>query len=368
MATITHIFKTYFPDTQGGLEEAIRQISKISLKAGFNVKVVSTSKRPTTRILDGINCQSFGESFSVFSNPVSIDLIRYFNHIIASTDIIHLHFPWPTCELLILLFNVKKPIVLTFHCDVHNNKVLKYLYTPILKKLLDKVNIIVPTSKNLMENTNILRKYYDKCHIVNLWLDEKRFENIDGPRVQIVDLVKSIGKFGLFIGVLRWYKGLYYLVEAAQNLNNMILIVGSGPLYTKLYYLIKSRNIKNVLLLGYLPDDDVKFLISKSTFVVLPSSSPAEAFGQVLLEASYFKRPMISTKLGTGTDFVNINKKTGIVVNPHNVVELNKAMRKLFDNEELAKFYGLNAFERYRNLFTEKAQGHKYINIYKSLI
>ena len=41
MPKITHIFKTYFPETNGGLEEAIRQYGSHAAKNGFKVEVVS---------------------------------------------------------------------------------------------------------------------------------------------------------------------------------------------------------------------------------------------------------------------------------------------------------------------------------------
>ena len=76
MPKITHIFKTYFPDTQGGLEEAIRQIGKSSLKAGFKVQVVSVSNIPKLINIVGIQCQSFKENFNLLSNPFSFDLYK----------------------------------------------------------------------------------------------------------------------------------------------------------------------------------------------------------------------------------------------------------------------------------------------------
>jgi hypothetical protein len=46
MTKISHFFKTYCSDTQGGLEEAIRQIGKYSVKNGYNVNVVSVANNP----------------------------------------------------------------------------------------------------------------------------------------------------------------------------------------------------------------------------------------------------------------------------------------------------------------------------------
>ena len=171
MPTITHLFKTYFPNTQGGLEEAIRQIGKYSIKNDFDVKVVSVSKLPFDGELDGIKCKSYYHSFGSNSSPVSLDLIKNFSKIIKETDILHLQFPWPTGELLTLLFNVKKPIIITFHCEIHNRQLIRAFYAPLLKRLFKKAMIIIPTSENLMNSSPSLSEFKYKCQPINLWLD-----------------------------------------------------------------------------------------------------------------------------------------------------------------------------------------------------
>jgi len=368
MPQITHIFKTYFPDTQGGLEEAIRQIAKATVKSGFDVKVISVSKKPSINVLNGIMCQSYKESFSISSNPFSCDLFHHFKDIIYNADIIHLHFPWPTSELLTLLYNVKKPIVLNFHCDILSSVLIKKMYIPFIRMLLNRVSVIVAASSNLMRNTNVLQDYIHKCSIINYWLDTERFEKQGKPNDNLKEFVTNLGKFGLFVGVLRWYKGLDILLDASKKIKNSILIVGKGPLYSELEARVKREKITNVFLMGYLNDEDLKYLLEKTTFVVLPSISPAEAFGQILLESLYFKKPMISTSLGTGTDYVNIHNKTGFVVNPNNILELRFAMNTLFNDEKLTKSFGINAFKRYQELFTEDTQAFKYVGIYNSLL
>jgi hypothetical protein len=45
MTKTTHIFKTYFPETNGGLEEAIRQIGRHAVNEGFKVGVVFVGRR-----------------------------------------------------------------------------------------------------------------------------------------------------------------------------------------------------------------------------------------------------------------------------------------------------------------------------------
>lgn len=368
MKTITHFFKTYFPNSQGGLEEAIRQIGKVSIKNGYSVKVVSVSKNPFEGELDGIRCTSYYHSFGNNSLPFSIELLKKFKGIIRDSDIVHLQFPWPVSELLILLFNVKKPIIITFHCDIHQHRFIRTLYTPLIRKLFTKAKIIVPTSDNLINSTPILSEFRHKCRTINLWLDEERFLGIPGPDSAFIDEVSQYSTYCLFVGVLRWYKGLDVLIEASSKIKGNIVIVGKGPLFEKLKHRIETEELSNILLLGYRSDIEVKYLIQQSRFVVLPSISPAEAFGQILLEASYFSKPMVTTELGTGTSFVNLNNETGFVVEPGNVNELTTKCNLLFEDNNLVQTFGANAYNRFQNNFTEEIQGRKYLEIYKSLV
>ena len=131
---------------------------------------------------------------------------------------------------------------------------------------------------------------------------------------------------------------------------------------------LRDEKINNIHLMGYLKDRDVQYLISKTLFTVLPSISPAEAFGQILIESMFFKKACISTSLGTGTDFVNLHGKTGFVVEPNDPVMLKDAMNKLFHNPKLTLHYGLNGYNRYLKYFSKISQSNKYIRIYKRLI
>jgi len=141
MAKITHIFKTYFPETSGGLEEAIRQYGSHAVKKGYDVEVVSIGHRTyTIRSSDGIQTRFYKSSFDFFSNPFSFDFACSFKKIVEDTDILHFHFPWPTAELLALFHHIKKPALVTFHCDIHRSKPLKRLYLPFVKQYLKKMD------------------------------------------------------------------------------------------------------------------------------------------------------------------------------------------------------------------------------------
>jgi len=77
---------------------------------------------------------------------------------------------------------------------------------------------------------------------------------------------------------------------------------------------------------------------------------------------------MISCEIGTGTSFVNQHEKTGLVLKPENVNEMNDAMRIILNNATLAKTFGDNARSRYELLFSGSALGKAYKSVYDDLI
>ena len=365
---ITHIFKTYFPETNGGLEEAIRQYAVHAEKNGFNVEVVAVgSKTYTITTPDGIKTKFYKKSIDFISNPFSIQFALLFKKICNNTDILHFHFPWPTAELLSLFHNIKKPALVTFHCDIHKFKPLKRLYLPFIRQYLKKIDKICISSLNLFNTTKYLHEFRDKIKEIPYWINENRFSNLPAPDQKIIGFTKKIKNYALFTGVLRWYKGLDILLDASKKVDGDIIIVGKGTLYNRLKLRIKNENLSNVHLTGFQPDNNLKFLIKNSRFIILPSITPAEAFGQILLEGLYFSKPLISTELGTGTSIVNKHNYTGLVVQSGCSSSLSKAMNRIFKEQKLYENFSKNAFQHYLNNFTPAIQGDKYIQIYKEL-
>jgi len=368
MKTITHFYKGFYPDSWGGMEEAIRQIGKSAIKAGYHVRVVAVSSNPRHVELDGIECITFKKNWGISTMPVSYDLMREYSRLIDETDIVHLHYPYPFTELLTALKPKKKPIIVTYHAGIEGRPLLTTLYSPFERKLFRKADVIVPTSNNLMMSTKRLDKFRDKCREVNLWLDSERFERLPEPSEDFKAQVDSYGDFALFVGVLRFYKGLDYLLDAAKSINHKVVIAGDGPERGHLEKRIKSEGIDNVILTGYMTDDRIAYAFKKCSLFVLPSHSRGECFGQVLLEASYFRKPMISTELGTGTSVVNRDGVTGFVVPKADAGALADKINTLFADEDLRHTMGENAYDRYLNNYTEKIQAPRYIELYDELL
>ena len=102
--------------------------------------------------------------------------------------------------------------------------------------------------------------------------------------------------------------------------------------------------------------------------MVFPSNLRSEAFGISLLEGAMFGKPLISSEIGTGTTFINIDQQTGIVVPPSSPKHLYLAMTYLWNNPVIAKRMGLNAAERFKKIFTADNMNKSYAALDRRLI
>jgi O-antigen biosynthesis rhamnosyltransferase len=160
--------------------------------------------------------------------------------------------------------------------------------------------------------------------------------------------------------VMRYYKSIDVLIEAAKNLDAPILIIGSGDI-------IPHTNIPNVHFIGEVCEEDKVALLTLCYGVVLPSHLRSEAFGIFLLEGAMFGKPMICCDIGTGTTFINIDQETGLVVPPSDSAALSQAMQYLLDKPNEALRMGNNAQKRYERCFTADIMAKAYNEIYESL-
>ncbi|MBV6821298.1 glycosyltransferase, partial [Rahnella sp. PD12R] len=94
----------------------------------------------------------------------------------------------------------------------------------------------------------------------------------------------------------------------------------------------------------------------------------SESFGISLLEGAIFSKPLISCEIGTGTTFINIDKETGIVIEPSNCDELKKAMDTLWNSPVLAEEYGKKARIRYEEIFSANSMIKGYVELYNELL
>ncbi|MDD2046476.1 Glycogen synthase [compost metagenome] len=366
---ILHFFKTALPDTMGGIEQVIHQISRGAPRLGVTCEVLSLSTAPTpaTITMEGYNVHRVKQDFNIASTGFSLQAISKFRELAKNADIINYHFPWPFMDLVHFLTRPGKPSVLSYHSDIVNQKNLLKLYSPIQNRFLKAVDRIIVSSPNYLDSSPVLREFKQKAEIIPIGLDKQSYPSTS-PELLAKWKAVTGPKFFLFIGVLRYYKGLHILLEALQNNDFPVVIIGNGPKEQELKAQAIKLGLKNVLFLGRLPDEDKAALLTLCYSVVFPSHLRSEAFGITLLEGAMYGKPMISCEIGTGTTFININNETGIAVPPANAQALSTAMRTLWNNPETAASMGKRAEQRYWQYFTADKMVRSYVDVYKDIL
>ena len=366
---VLHFYKTYLPDTIGGLEQSIYQIARGTTNLGVNVEVLTLSPTVVDRSIqvDGHLVHRCRSNFEVASTPFSASAFLRFRQMARKADLIHYHFPYPFADVLHFTSQIKKPTLITYHSDIIKQKHLLKLYRPLKQRFLNSVDHIVATSPNYLASSNVLSRLKHKTSIISLGLDRATY-----PKASTEKLIfwrKTFGpRFFLFIGMIRYYKGLHILVDAARNSDYPIVILGAGPIEAELKAHALKLGIHNIHFLGFLPDEDKVALLELCCAIVFPSHLRSEAFGISLLEGAMYGKPLISSEIGTGTTYINIDKETGIVVPPSEPASLRKAMDYLWNNSEEAKAMGRRAEARYWKLFTAEKMARSYVGLYEKLL
>ena len=366
---ILHFYKTSFPDTMGGVEQVINQIARGGNKLGVKTDVLSLTptQAPRTIEIDGYLVHRARLDMQIASTGLSVSAFLRFAQLAKKADVIHYHFPWPFMDVVHFAARVKKPTVVTYHSDIVRQKNLLKLYRPLQWKFLDDISRIVATSPNYLVTSDVLTKYKHKVSVIPIGLDKTTYP-VPSPE-KLAYWRNWLGsKFFLFVGVIRYYKGLHILMEAAQGTDYPIVIVGTGPIEEELKAKGAQLKLRNVYFLGRLPDEDKVALLTLCYAVLFPSHLRSEAFGISLLEGAMYGKPMISSEIGTGTTFINIADETGLVVPPSDPVALRQAMDYLWQQPEKAAEMGRKAEARYWQHFTADQMVQSYVDLYTDLV
>jgi O-antigen biosynthesis rhamnosyltransferase len=366
---ILHIYKSYYPFTIGGIEMHIHSLAASLRSQNIECAVLTTQKDPNIFQcqINDIPVYYYPSEMEFASCPISFGLIKDFKHITKNYDILHYHFPWPFADLTRLLTPVNKPMVVTYHSDIVRQKYLKLVYQPLMRFFLNRANVIIASSQNYLQSSPVLKKYSNKVKVIPYGLDKSQHPI---PEAGLLKYWRDqVGEnFFLFVGVLRYYKGLDFLLEAVKNTDIPVVIAGSGPEETRLAKIKEVKKINNVRFVGKITDSDKAALYQLSRATVVPSHLRAEAFCISLLESLIYGRPAISTELNTGTSFVNQHNLSGLVVPPANPEALKDAMLILLNNETLYQHLKKGAFLHYQQYFSINNMRDQHIQLYEKLL
>lgn len=365
---VLHVYRTYFPETQGGVQEAIRQIALATRPQGIETRIFTLARHPEPERIDAEEglvrrARSIVEIASCdFASPAGIMRCR---EEAMSCDIVHVHYPWPFADMMLPFIRPRgQPLIVTYHSDIVRQGLLDKLYAPLREYLLRRADRIVATSPPYIRTSRVLARHTAKtCYIPLGLADCPPAEPALKARWQA-----ELGQdFFLFVGVPRYYKGLHFLIEALPEIHAPIVVVGDGPGRTELEARASALGARHIRFLGRLPDTDKQALFELCRGVVFPSHLRSEAFGVTLLEGARAGKPLISCEIGTGTSWVNQDGESGLVVPPANPAALASAINRLHADPALCARLGAGARARWQSLFQPEIIGRAYADLYRSV-
>ena len=131
-----------------------------------------------------------------------------------------------------------------------------------------------------------------------------------------------------YIGRLSHEKGVTTLIDAAKQLPGQLKIIGGGPLLEELQHSVKNENIE---FLGYKNWDEIKKIVGKARFSIIPSewyeNNPLS-----IIEAQCLGTPVLGANIGGIPELIEIGK-TGMLFESRNAEDLKAKIEQMFTTD-----------------------------------
>jgi rhamnosyl/mannosyltransferase len=358
----------FYPPHRGGMESVLYDLCE-ELKGKVDLRVLVANGGCATKIeakdgLKVIRVGSFGKIFSTSVCPTMAYWIRGFQ-----ADIVQIHHPNPMANISYILSNQRGKLIVLYQSDIVRQRTTYKLYNPFLMRMLKKAQRIIVTSPHYLASSALLKKFQEKCVVIPLGIDLRKFDK-KGCEKEVAAIRSQYGeRIVLFVGRLTHYKGVPHLLEAMKRISGRLLIIGTGELERQL----KNQAVRNNLstqvhFLGELEEEEVVPFFHACDLLVLPSITRNEAFGLVQLEAMACGKPVISTQLETGVQYVNQNGVTGFIVPPGDSEALAGVINQLLEDEKLRTRMGIEGRRKVEREFTKERMAWGTLKLYEEVL
>ena len=144
-------------------------------------------------------------------------------------------------------------------------------------------DVIIPISQRVAQR---VREFYPQIKS-----DEVIYPPVENKRIEKIKILADIPKSYLLIASrLVSYKSIDQAIQACAEINQGLVIVGSGPEKKPLKQLIKNLEKQNIKLFSDLDFSTLQYLYQNCEALLMPGE---EDFGIVALEANSYGKPVI---------------------------------------------------------------------------
>ena len=184
------------------------------------------------------------------------------------------------------------------------------------KKLEKYTNTFISPSKFLADKLKLAGFDENKISVLCNFIDIEKTKKENQNRED----------YYCYIGRLSREKGIETLIEAAKKLPFHLKIIGGGPLLEELQQSIKNENIE---FLGYKQWGEIKEIVGKARFLVIPSewyeNNPLS-----VIESKCLGTPILGANIGGIPELIE-EGKSGMLFESRNVSDLREKIEKMFE-------------------------------------
>lgn len=363
------IILNYYVPYVSGVTEVARMEAEMLAREGHNVTVLTSNHAnlQSYEEINGVHVYRAKVLFKISKGTVSLQYITLARKLAQKADVVNLHCPMLESGIISLLIP-KEKIVTTYHCDVNlpqgilNNFIVKTMDVSH-KICFNHSRAIISSSMDYAKHSRIMYKYIDK--ITGCATPIKEYFP---KQVERDPSTKVIG----FCGRIVEEKGIDVLLKAykiiKEQRDDVVLhiagdykSVAGGSIYPSLKKYIDENNLKDVVFLGKLPEEEMEKFFSGLDVFTLPSVNSLEAFGMVQVEAMRCGTPVVSSDL-YGVRTIVQTTGGGLVSKRGNYEDLARCIIEVLDHkdryvksvEEVEKYYGNKLWaENYKKVLFE---------------
>jgi rhamnosyl/mannosyltransferase len=362
---ILQVGKFYHP-YRGGIETFLKSLCEGLLARGHDVRclVANTGRQSETEYVDGVRVVRVGRLGSFRSVSLCPRFVSVFRALARDVDLVHVHQQNPLADLAVLVNSPSVPLVVTCHSGIVRQRLGRVMWQPILARVWQRAQRVVVASPPL---AGLFADAYQCARprtVIPFGIDLQTLGALDNARFHGEETGAPLL---LSVGRLVSYKGFEYLIAALTHVAGArLVLVGDGPLLRPLQEQAGTLNVRDrVTFAGEVSSAQLADLYRRCAVFVLPSVTPAEAFGMVQLEAMAYGKPVVSTDLPTGVPWVNRHGETGLVVPPRSSPALAGALNTLLASPTLRQEMGAAGRRRVEQEFTVQRMIERYDEVYE---
>jgi glycosyltransferase involved in cell wall biosynthesis len=339
----------------GGTEIAAYNLAINMAKRGNEIEVFTTSidSRESIEIYPNMRIHRNPTSFKIASANASFKLI--YKPLNYDLDIVHAHSPIPYSDIPALFYAKRKkvPFILTYQFDGQStggsfmrNAGVGFYNKFFINKVLSSAEVIIATTEAYANESPFLKGYKEKIVIIpnGINIEEVTTVHTQEECRNMLGLPYD-APIILFFGSLVRYKGPDVLLKAFKTIKKefpkaKLIFAGRGEMFDELSnQALKLDLVNDVLFTGFVEEDKKPLYFKAADIFCLPSTTMAESFGIVNLEAMASGIPIVASNLGGIPDIVK-HGVNGLLAEPGDYQNLADNLLCLLKDEDMRKRFG----------------------------